>query len=114
MAKLPLEGVKVLDLARLGPGPHSSQILGDFGADIIKIEPPSRGGVELTMPDVLRRNTRSMRLNLKKPEGREVFEKLVSKMDVVVEGFRPGVAKKLGMDYDSLSKLKPDIISISL
>ena len=114
MARLPLEGVKILDLARLGPGPHASQILGDFGADIIKIEPPSRGGAELTMPDVLRRNTRSMRLNLKKPEGREVFEKLVRKVDVVVEGFRPGVAAKLGMDYDSLSKIRPDIISVSL
>jgi crotonobetainyl-CoA:carnitine CoA-transferase CaiB-like acyl-CoA transferase len=114
MAKLPLEGVKILDLARLGPGPHASQILGDFGADIIKVEPPSRGGIELTMPDVLRRNTRSMRLNLKKPEGRQVFEKLVQQVDVVMEGFRPGVAAKLGMDYDSLSKLKPDIICISL
>ncbi len=114
MAKLPLDGVKILDLARLGPGPHASQILGDFGADIIKIEPPSRGGIELTMPDVLRRNTRSMRLNLKKPEGREVFEKLVQAVDVVVEGFRPGVAKKLGMDHDSLARIKPDIISVSL
>ena len=114
MAKLPLEGIKILDLARLGPGPHASQILGDFGADIIKVEPPSRGGKELTMPDVLRRNTRSMRLNLKKPEGRAVFEKLVAEVDVVVEGFRPGVAKKLGMDYDSLVKIKPDIIAVSL
>ena len=114
MAKLPLEGIKILDLARLGPGPHASQILGDFGADIIKIEPPSRGGSELTMPGVLRRNTRSMRLNLKKPEGREVFEKLVQQVDVVVEGFRPGVAAKLGMDYATLSKLKQDIICVSL
>ncbi len=114
MSKLPLDGVKILDLARLGPGPHASQILGDFGADIIKVEPPSRGGEELTMPDVLRRNTRSIRLNLKKPEGREVFEKLVQEVDVVVEGFRPGVAKKLGMDYDSLVKIKEDIIAVSL
>jgi len=114
MAKLPLDGVKILDLARLGPGPHASQILGDFGADIIKIEPPSRGGRELTMPDVLRRNTRSMRLNLKKDAGREVFEKLVREVDVVVEGFRPGVAAKLGMDYDSLVGIKADIICVSL
>ena len=55
------------------------------------------------MPDVIRRNTRSLRLNLKKPEGREVFEKLVQTVDVVVEGFRPGVAKKLGMDYEEMS-----------
>lgn len=114
MATLPLDGVKILDLARLGPGPHASQILGDFGADIIKVEPPSRGGIELTMPDVLRRNTRSMRLNLKKHEGRQVFEKLVQQVDVVVEGFRPGVADRLGMDYDTLSILKPDIICVSL
>lgn len=114
MPALPLESLKILDLARLGPGPHASQILGDFGADIIKIEPPSRGGTELTMPDVLRRNTRSMRLNLKKPEGREVFERLVRQVDVVVEGFRPGVAAKLGIDYDSLCRVKPDIICVSL
>jgi crotonobetainyl-CoA:carnitine CoA-transferase CaiB-like acyl-CoA transferase len=114
MTKLPLQGIRILDLARLGPGPHAAQILADFGADIIKIEPPSRGGKELTMPDVLRRNTRSMRLNLKKPEGRQVFEKLVQQVDVVVEGFRPGVAAKLGMDYDALCQIKADIISVSL
>jgi len=111
---LPLAGVRILDLARLGPGPHSSQILGDFGADIIKLEPPSKGGQELMIPDVIRRNTRSIRLNLKKPEGRQVLEKLVASVDVVVEGFRPGVAKRLGLDYDALSRIKQDIICISL
>jgi crotonobetainyl-CoA:carnitine CoA-transferase CaiB-like acyl-CoA transferase len=111
---LPLQGVRILDLARLGPGPHSSQILADFGADIIKVEPPTKGGDELVMPDVIRRNTRSIRLNLKKPEGRAVFERLVRTVDVVVEGFRPGVAKRLGLDYDALSKLKADIICVSL
>ena len=112
--KRPLENVRILDLARLGPGPHSSQILADFGADIIKLEPPSQGGQELVVPEVIRRNTRSIRLNLKKPEGREVFEKLVKTVDVVVEGFRPGVAKRLALDYDSLAKLKRDIICVSL
>ena len=111
---LPLEGVRILDLARLGPGPHSSQILGDFGADVIKLEPPSKGGEELVIPDVIRRNTRSIRLNLKKPEGRRVFEKLVATVDVVVEGFRPGVAKRLGLGFDTLSKIKSDIICVSL
>ena len=111
---LPLEGVRILDLARLGPGPHSSQILADFGADIIKLEPPSKGGKELVVPDVIRRNTRSIRLNLKKPEGREVFEKLVATVDVVVEGFRPGVAKRLSLDYEALSAIKGDIICVSL
>jgi crotonobetainyl-CoA:carnitine CoA-transferase CaiB-like acyl-CoA transferase len=111
---LPLEGVRILDLARLGPGPHSSQILADFGADIIKLEPPSKGGKELIVPDVIRRNTRSIRLNLKKPEGRLVLEKLVGTVDVVVEGFRPGVAARLSLDYASLSKIKSDIICVSL
>jgi crotonobetainyl-CoA:carnitine CoA-transferase CaiB-like acyl-CoA transferase len=113
-SKLPLEGVRILDLARLGPGPHSSQILADFGADVIKLEPPSKGGRELVVPDVIRRNTRSIRLNLKKPEGREVFEKLVATVDVVVEGFRPGVAKRLGLDYETLVGIKSDIICVSL
>jgi crotonobetainyl-CoA:carnitine CoA-transferase CaiB-like acyl-CoA transferase len=111
---LPLEGVRILDLARLGPGPHSSQILADFGADVIKLEPPSKGGKELVIPDVIRRNTRSIRLNLKKAEGRRVLDKLVMTVDVVVEGFRPGVAKRLGLDYDALSKIKSDIICVSL
>lgn len=111
---LPLEGVRILDLARLGPGPHSSQILADFGADVIKLEPPSKGGRELVVPDVIRRNTRSIRLNLKKSEGREVLEKLIASVDVVVEGFRPGVAKRLGLDYEALCTIKSDIISVSL
>jgi crotonobetainyl-CoA:carnitine CoA-transferase CaiB-like acyl-CoA transferase len=113
-SKLPLDGVRILDLARLGPGPHSSLILADFGADVIKLEPPSKGGKELVIPDVIRRNTRSIRLNLKKPEGRRVLERLVANVDVVVEGFRPGVARRLGLDYDTLSKIKADIICVSL
>ncbi len=112
--RLPLEGIRILDLARLGPGPHSSQILADFGAEIIKLEPPSKGGNELTMPRVIRRNTRSIILNLKSDKGREVFRKLVATVDVVVEGFRPGVAKRLGVDYETLREIKPDIICVSL
>lgn len=111
---LPLEGVRILDLARLGPGPHCSQILGDFGADVIVVEPPSKGGRELVVPTVIRRNTRSVRLNLKKPQGREVFERLVATADVVVEGFRPGVAKRLGLDYEALSGIRPDVVCVSL
>jgi alpha-methylacyl-CoA racemase len=113
-SNLPLAGVRILDLARLGPGPHSSQILADFGADVIKLEPPSKGGQELVVPDVIRRNTRSIRLNLKKPEGRQVLDRLVASVDVVVEGFRPGVARRLGLDYDTLSRIKDDIICVSL
>jgi len=110
----PLEGIRILDLARLGPGPHSSQILADFGAEVIKLEPPSRGGKELTMPRVIRRNTRSIVLNLKSEKGREVFRRLVATVDVVMEGFRPGVARRLGIDYESLRQIKSDIVAISL
>jgi crotonobetainyl-CoA:carnitine CoA-transferase CaiB-like acyl-CoA transferase len=113
---MPLDGIKILDLARLGPGPHTSQILGDFGADVITVEPPSKGGKELKMPRgaPIRRNTRSMTLNLKSDAGREVFRKLVAQVDVVVEGFRPGVAERLGMDHESLRAIKPEIVSMSL
>ena len=81
--RLPLAGIRILDLARLGPGPHSSQILADFGADIIWVDPPPKGGNELTMPRVIRRNMRSMILNLKSDGGREVLRKLVQSVDVV-------------------------------
>ena len=111
-----LDGIRILDLARLGPGPHSSQILGDFGADIITVEPPPRRSGELKLPRgaPIRRNSRSITLNLKSEAGREVFAKLVAASDVVVEGFRPGVAKRLGMDYEALCAIKSDIICVSL
>jgi crotonobetainyl-CoA:carnitine CoA-transferase CaiB-like acyl-CoA transferase len=114
--ELPLEGIRILDLARLGPGPHSSQILADLGADVITVEPPARGGKELTMPRgaPIRRNTRSITLNLKRDAGRAVFRKLVAAVDVVVEGFRPGVASRLGVDYAGLREQKPEIICVSL
>jgi crotonobetainyl-CoA:carnitine CoA-transferase CaiB-like acyl-CoA transferase len=112
--RLPLAGIRILDLARLGPGPHSSQILADFGADIIWVDPPARGGNQLSMPRVIRRNMRSVILNLKADGGREVLRKLVESVDVVVEGFRPGVAKRIGVDYASLREIKSDIICVSL
>jgi crotonobetainyl-CoA:carnitine CoA-transferase CaiB-like acyl-CoA transferase len=112
----PLAGIRILDLARLGPGPHSSQILGDFGAEVTTVEPPPKDPAALKMPRgaPIRRNTRSITLNLKQEAGREVFRKLVERSDVVVEGFRPGVAERLAIDHAALSLLKPDIICVSL
>jgi crotonobetainyl-CoA:carnitine CoA-transferase CaiB-like acyl-CoA transferase len=112
----PLAGIRILDLARLGPGPHSSQILGDFGADIITVEPPAKNSNALVMPRgaPIRRNIRSITLNLKTDGGREVFRELVARSDAVVEGFRPGVAARLGIDHAALCDIKPDIISVSL
>jgi len=102
---LALAKIRVLDLARLGPGPHCAQILGDLGADVIKIEEPGpgegrRAGRTLRLPGnaPIRRNSRSIGLNLRSNEGREVFFKLVASADIIMEGFRPGVAKRLGID----------------
>lgn len=119
--QLSLEGIKILDLARLGPGPHCAQILGDFGADIIKVEEPGPGRgrragrvLRLAGSSPIRRNSRSIGLNLKSDEGREVFYKLAASADVIMEGFRPGVAKRLGIDYETIRALQPGIIYASL
>jgi crotonobetainyl-CoA:carnitine CoA-transferase CaiB-like acyl-CoA transferase len=118
---LALEGIRVLDLARLGPGPHCAQILGDFGADIIKVEEPGAGegrraGRMLRIPGdaPIRRNSRSIALNLRTEEGRQAFHKLAASADAIMEGYRPGVAKRLGIDYETVRQYKPDIVYASL
>jgi len=117
---LALEGIKVLDLSRTVPGPFCTMLLADVGADVIKIEAP---GYQMGMLpdqgkqaayDFLSRNKRSIALDLKTAEAREVFHKLATEADVVMEAFRPGVAKKLGVDYDTISKLNPRIVYCSL
>lgn len=116
-----LAGIRILDLARLGPGPHCAQILGDFGAEIIKVEEPGpgdgrRAGRVLRIPGdaPIRRNSRSIGLNLRTDEGRQVFAKLAASADAVMEGFRPGVAKRLGVDYETVRQYRPDIVYASL
>jgi crotonobetainyl-CoA:carnitine CoA-transferase CaiB-like acyl-CoA transferase len=118
---LALEGIRVLDLAPLGPGPHCAQILGDLGADVIKVEEPGTGtgrraGRVLRFPEgaPIRRNARSIALNLKSDEGRDVFRRLVATADVVMEGYRPGTAARLGVDYESVRAIRPDIVYASL
>ena len=121
-----LDGVKIIDLTRLGPGPYCTMLLADMGADVIKIE--AGGGraaqpIE-TMDDEVAerrraynaegRNKRSIVLNLKMDEARQVFYKLVKDADVVVEEFRPGVLKRLGVDYDTISRINPRIILCSI
>ncbi len=122
----PLEGIKVLDLSRLAPGPFATMILGDLGADVLMIEAPSGTVSEMHRPwaehdggredafDPLRRNKRSMVLNLKTSEGREVLHKLVAESDVLMEGFRPGVIERLGCDYKTLSAVNPRIVLCSI
>ncbi len=121
---LPLEGIKVLDLSAMLPGPYCSMILADFGAEVIKIEPPKGGDLfRWTKPMIgdtggvflqVNRNKKSVCLNLKSEAGKEIFCKLVADADVVIEQFRPGVVKKLGVDYDSVKAINPRIIYCSI
>jgi crotonobetainyl-CoA:carnitine CoA-transferase CaiB-like acyl-CoA transferase len=114
---------RVLDLSRVRAGPTCVRMLADFGADVIRVEPPE--GVDpnevLFAADRmsgdfqnLNRNKRSLTLNLKKPEGLEVFKRLVKHADVVVENWRPDVKKRLGLDYDALREINPRIILASI
>ena len=104
--------LKVLDLSRQLPGPFCSMMLADFGADVIVIAAPNDPmGVGIPL---LSRNKRNMTLNLKEAEGKAIFRRLVADADVVLEGFRPGVTARLGIDYESLRQLNPRIIYCSL
>lgn len=117
-----LAGVRVLDLTRLRSGPTAVRQLGDWGADVIKIESPEALGVSDGWGDArlgadfqnLHRNKRSITLNLKDHRGIEIFKKLVVDADVVVENFRPNVKHKLGIDYESLKKINPKLIYASV
>ncbi len=117
---LPLAGIRVLDLSRLLPGPYCSMVLADFGADVIKVEDTDHGDYMREMPGMagafasLNRNKRSLALNLKERAGQEVFYRLAQTADVVLEGFRPGVAARLGIDYPTLQKHNPRLIYCSL
>lgn len=109
---LPLDGIRVLDLTRLLPGPYCTLLLADFGADVIKVEDPKAGdyarwyeplmGDQSAMFLSLNRNKRSMTLDLKTDSDREVFIELVKTADVVIESFRPGVMERLGLGYEQL------------
>jgi crotonobetainyl-CoA:carnitine CoA-transferase CaiB-like acyl-CoA transferase len=129
----PLSGIKVLDLTRLAPGPHCTMILGDLGAEIVKIEEPgpptgrraeqaggasvrgrSQGGFQSSPFNALGRNKKSIGLDLKSPVGKQIFLRLHMRCDVVVEEFRPGVAKRLGIDYETLAVRNPRYIHCAI
>ena len=121
---LPLEGIKILDLSTMLPGPFCSMILADFGAEVIKVEAVKggdlfRGGVP-KIGDTggaffqVNRNKKSITLNLKSEEGKEIFYKLAKDADVVLEQYRPGVVKKLGVDYETIKAINPKIVYCSL
>jgi crotonobetainyl-CoA:carnitine CoA-transferase CaiB-like acyl-CoA transferase len=126
MATLPLSGIRVLDISQVMAGPFCCMLLGDMGADVIKIEPPVTGdstrhsmGFRLKGDDspgflALNRNKRSIALNLKDDADREVLYALVKSADVLVENARPGVAARLGIDYDTLAKINPRLVYASI
>ncbi len=124
----PLSGIKILDLTKLAPGPFCTMILGDLGAEVIKIEEPGvptgrraqqagpasvqniAAGFSGNPFNALNRNKKSIGLNLKSGPGREIYHRLASRADVIVEEYRPGVAKRLGIDYDSIRLRNPKVI----
>jgi crotonobetainyl-CoA:carnitine CoA-transferase CaiB-like acyl-CoA transferase len=121
---LPLTGVTVLDLSRVLAGPYCTMVLGDLGADVIKIERLPGGDDSRTMGPFLdgesycfaqvNRNKRSVALDLKDPAGLEALLAIAAKSDVVVENFRPGTTERLGCDYESILALNPDVIYCSI
>jgi crotonobetainyl-CoA:carnitine CoA-transferase CaiB-like acyl-CoA transferase len=116
----PLEGIKIVDLTRYAPGPYCTMILADLGAEVIKVEEGVMGQSVPEFPppgspyDPLNRNKRSIVLNLKTEAGKEIFYRMAEKADVVVEGFRPGVVKRLGIDYEVLKKKNEGLIYCSI
>lgn len=113
-----LKGVRVLDLSWLLPGPYCTMMLADLGADVVKIEQPRTGDYARTMLpatfSAANRNKRSMTLDLKLDAGRAVLLKLVESADVLIEGFRPDVMTRLGLDYETLSKINPRLVYCSI
>jgi crotonobetainyl-CoA:carnitine CoA-transferase CaiB-like acyl-CoA transferase len=112
-----LSGLRVLDLSLLAPGPYCTMLLADLGADVLCIERPAshpRVDGALAAGASLSRNKRSLCLDLKHDEGRAIFQRLAADADVVVEGFRPGVAERLGIGYDALAQKNPRLVYCSI
>jgi formyl-CoA transferase len=125
-SRLPLAGIRILDFTQVQLGPCATQALGDFGAEIVKIERPVAGDLSrstdpfITEPGgqsayymALNRNKRSLALDLGKPEGREIVLRLLQTTDVLVHNFRPGVVERFGLDYESLKEAHPRLIYAS-
>jgi len=116
--RCPLEGIKILDLSTQVPGPFCSMILADLGADVIKIENTDAIGDQTRLLPYLfnqvNRNKKSICLNLKLSEAQKIFYKLAEKADVIIEGFRPGVCRKLNIDYTTIKEINPRILYCSI
>ena len=119
----PLEGVRVVEMGSFLAGPFCGQLLADFGAEVIKVEPPGKGdpmrewgrhrkeGKTLWWP-IIARNKKSVTLNLREAEGQELARRLIAEADVVVENFRPGTLERWGLGYDDLSETNPGLVMV--
>ncbi len=124
MNELPLAGIRVVDFTRLLPGPWCTQLLADIGADVIKVEAPDGGDPSRSNPPHQRahtayfasvnRNKRSVALDLRGHEGKEAARRLIARADIVIESFAVGVAGRLGLDYETVRAIKPDVIHCSI
>ena len=120
----PLAGVRILDLTRVLAGPFATLLLADLGADVIKVERPGDGDETRHLPPLLEgeshyfmsvnRGKRSVVLDLKRPAGRDVALELARACDVVIENFRPGVTARLGLDYDAVRRVNPEVVYCSI
>ncbi|MCV7132468.1 CoA transferase [Mycobacterium hodleri] len=107
----PLHGLRVVELAGIGPGPHAAMILGDLGADVVRVERPGKGGgVPVGGRDSMLRNRRSVAADLKSDEGRELVLRLIAKADVLIEGYRPGVTERLGLGPEDCAAVNERLI----
>ena len=116
-AGAPLAGLRILDLSELLPGPYATQQMVEMGAEVIKVERPAGDGARTLFPalfDTVNRGKKSITLNLKEAPDRAKFLKLAEQADVVIEGYRPGVAKRLGVDYETLCAFNPGLIYCSV
>lgn len=121
---LPLQGLKVVEMGQLIAGPFASKLLGEFGAEVIKIEPPQTGDPLRTWRKikdgtslwwhVQSRNKRSLTLDLKQAEGQDVARRLIAEADILIENFRPGTLEEWGMGWDDLSALNPRLIMLRI
>ncbi|MBS9376022.1 CaiB/BaiF CoA transferase family protein [Rhodococcus sp. B50] len=108
----PLHGLRVVELAGIGPGPHAAMILGDLGAEVVRVNRPNPSGVDVLdgNPDYMLRNRRSVAADLKNPTDLELVLQLIEKADVLIEGFRPGVADRLGLGPDDCAAVNPRLV----